>query len=205
MPRNARAPELYTVQIRNFTGNVAVPEKSTQSGAFTWSRIQRLFDADPAVHWQRCSTEGLECPQEIFNQIFHEESANADFASVVRAIDWAQVRWELAEGSGIALRQVRVDRLFQQALDGARERCAQFGIRDDRQEVVNHWKVAHSWFAPPVIVAGDVLGTNIGYELLVGYTRLGNLLGLLDREEVPESSKHLVWVGKPTSSRSNTI
>ena len=45
------------------------------------------------------------------------------------------------------------------------------------------------------MVAGDVLGTNIGYELVVGYTRLGNLLGLLDREEVSEMKKHLVWVG----------
>jgi hypothetical protein len=31
---------------------------------------------------------------------------------------------------------------------------------------------------------------------LVGYTRLGNLLALLDREEVPEIQKHLVWVGR---------
>jgi len=31
----------------------------------------------------------------------------------------------------------------------------------------------------------------------VGYdTRLGNLLALLDREEVPEVQKHLIWVGQ---------
>jgi hypothetical protein len=46
------------------------------------------------------------------------------------------------------------------------------------------------------MVAGEMLGTNIGYELLVGYTRLGNLLGLLDREEVSEVQKHLVWIGR---------
>jgi len=45
------------------------------------------------------------------------------------------------------------------------------------------------------MVAGDTLGTNVGYELLV-HTRLGNLLGLLDRQEVPEVKKHLVWVGR---------
>jgi hypothetical protein len=33
-------------------------------------------------------------------------------------------------------------------------------------------------------------------ELLIGYTRLGNLLALLDREEVAETKKHLVWVGR---------
>jgi hypothetical protein len=31
--------------------------------------------------------------------------------------------------------------------------------------------------------------------MLVGFTRLGNLLGLLDRAEVPEAQRHRVWVG----------
>jgi hypothetical protein len=43
---------------------------------------------------------------------------------------------------------------------------------------------------------GPLLGTSVGYELLVGFTRLGNLLGLLDRKEVAEVQKHLVWVGR---------
>ena len=111
-----------------------------------------------------------------------------------------QVRWELEEFSGIALRQIRVDRGYQHALDEARDRATQFGIVDDREEVVAHWRDAHSWFAPPVMVAGEVLGTNVGYELLVGYTRFGNLLGLLDRQEVPEVKQHLVWVGRRMES-----
>jgi hypothetical protein len=28
-------------------------------GAFTWSRVQRFYDSDPAVHWQRCEMRGL--------------------------------------------------------------------------------------------------------------------------------------------------
>ena len=47
-----------------------------------------------------------------------------------------------------------------------------------------------------MIVAGEILGTSIGYELLVGHTRLGNLRGLLDREEVAEAKRHLVWPGR---------
>jgi len=50
------------------------------------------------------------------------------------------------------------------------------------------------------MVAGDTLGTNVAYELLVGYTRLGHLLGVLDREEVPEVKKHLVRVGRRMQS-----
>lgn len=165
-------------------------------GAFTWSRIQRLYDADPTVHWQRCEAEGLGCSQEVFTQLFHE-AHTTDFAVIVRGIDWGRVRWELEELSGIALRQVRVDRGYQHALDEARDRAMRFGIVDDREEVVTHWRDSHSWFVPPVIVTGDLLGMTAGYQLLVGFTRLGNLLGLLDREEVTEVQKHLVSVGRP--------
>lgn len=168
--------------------------------AFTWSRIQRLYDADPAIHWQRCEAEGLQCPQEVFTQLFHEEANNADFAAIVRATDWGRVTWELQEFSGIALRHMRVDRGYQHALDEARDRAAQFGIIDDRQDVVDHWRDAKSWIVPPVIVAGELLGGGGGLELLVGYTRLGNLLGLLDRQEVSEIQKHLLWVGRRTET-----
>ena len=174
--------------------------KALEVAVYTWGRVQRLYDADPTVHWERCEGQGLECPQEVFTQLFHEEASNADFAAVVRAVDWGRVHWELEEFSGIALRQIRVDRGYQYALDEARDRATQFGIVDDREEVVAHWRDAQSWFAPPVMVAGEVLGTNVGYELLVGYTRLGNLLGLLDRQEVPEVKQHLVWVGRRMES-----
>jgi len=102
--------------------------------------------------------------------------------------------------SGIALRHVRVDRGYQHALDEARDRATQFGIVDERQEVVDRWRDAKSWIVPPVIVAADLLGGGAGFELLVGYTRLGNLLGLLDRQEVSEVQKHLVWVGRCTQT-----
>jgi hypothetical protein len=165
-------------------------------GVFTWARIQRLYDADALVHWQRCETEGLSCPQEVFTQLFHEEANNEDFAVIVRAVDWGRVTWELAELSGVALRHVRVDRGYQHALDEARDRATRFGIVDEREEVVNHWKEAKSWLVPPVVIATNLLGGSSGVELLVGFTRLGNLLGMLDRQEVKETQKHLVWIGQ---------
>jgi len=170
-------------------------QETIEVGVFSWARIQRLYDADAAVHWQRCEAEGLSCPQEVFTQLFHEEANNEDFAVIVRSIDWGRVTWELQEMSGIALRHVRVDRAFQLALDEARDQATQFGIKDEREEVVNHWREAKSWMVAPVMVSAEMLGGGAGFELLVGYTRLGNLLGMLDREEVSEVQKHLVWVG----------
>jgi hypothetical protein len=183
-------------------------------GAFASARIQRLYDVDAVVHWQRCEAEGLQCPQEVFTQLFHAEDSHVvptESADVrpggpslsalgsVKAVDWGRVSWELAEFSGVALRHMRVEREYQHALDEARDRATQFGIVDEREEVVNHWRDAKSWVVPPVVVSGDLVGGGAGFELLVGYTRLGNLLGMLDREEVPESQKHLVWVGRAIS------
>jgi hypothetical protein len=174
-----------------------VSREAIEVGAFTWSRIQRLYNPDATLHWQRCESEGLQCPQEVFTQLFSEKAHDEDFSVIVRSIDWGRVRWELQEISGIAMRHVRVDRGFQHALDEARNQATSFGIVDERQDVVDHWHDAKSWIVPPVAVSCNLLGGGgAGLELLIGYTRLGNLLGLLDREEVPEIQKHLLWVGQ---------
>lgn len=47
----------------------------------------------------------------------------------------------------------------------------------------------------PVLLSGDVTGSGLRYELIIGFTRLGNLLGLLDRQEILETTKHGVWIG----------
>jgi hypothetical protein len=41
-------------------------------------------------------------------------------------------------------------------------------------EVVAHWAEAESWVVPPVVLGGDLLCPGSWFELLVGYTRLGN-------------------------------
>jgi hypothetical protein len=66
--------------------------ETLEVGVFAWGRIQRLHDADSAIHWQRCEAEGLGCPQEVFTQLFHEDTHNADFEVIVRAVDWGRVR-----------------------------------------------------------------------------------------------------------------
>lgn len=163
-------------------------------GAFSWARIQRLYEADALAHWQRCEAEGLQCPQEVFKQLFHEKANDADFAVIASAIDWGRTRWELQEMSGVALRHVHVDRGFGLALDEARDHAVCYGIDDEREDVRTHWRDAKSWIVPPIAVAGELLGHVARFELIVGFTRLGNLIGMLDKQEIPEEAKHLVWV-----------
>jgi hypothetical protein len=61
---------------------------------------------------------------------------------------------------------------------------------------MSRWESAHTWVCPPVALAGDVLPSALRYEFVVGFTRLGNLLGALDRGDVPEVATHRVWIGQ---------
>jgi hypothetical protein len=72
-----------------------VSREAIEVGAFTWSRIQRLYDPDAVAHWQCCESEGLQCPQEVFTQLFHEQANSEDFAVIVRSIDYSALRASL--------------------------------------------------------------------------------------------------------------
>ena len=69
-------------------------------------------------------------------------------------------------------------------MDEARRRTAEAGFADDRPDVMQHWAAAHTWIRAPIALAGEVLRSHLAYELVVGFTRLGNLLGALDRPEL---------------------
>lgn len=165
-------------------------------GAFAWGRVQRLFDSDLVAHWSRCCAQGLVCPLDVFSQLFRDGPDHEDFTALLRAVDWGRVRWELSEFSGVNLRRVSVDRSFQHAVDEARRHAADSGAVAGREAARAHWRDVSSWVAAPVIVSGAVLGSSLEYQLLVGYTRLGTLLGLLDRAGLPAVQRHLVWVGR---------
>jgi hypothetical protein len=166
--------------------------------AISWTAIEQQFALDVADHLARSQALGLDCPLDVFEQLFHHHGDD-DFAGVVRFVDWAAVEWEERNLSGVALRRVAVPRPYQHAADEARWRTREKGVQDDRPEIIEHWRTARTWLRSPILVAGDVTGTSLGNECLVGFTRLGNLLGLLDRQDIPEYATHRVWLG--TASR----
>lgn len=163
----------------------------------SWRSIQALHALELESHWVRCRDElALDCPLEVFEELFFEHHGDAEFGALYRAVDWSAVAWTETELTGVLLRRVGVDRGYQYAVDEARARTLQEGLSDARDAVVEHWLSQLTWLRPPILVTGEVTGSGFEYELLVGFTRLGNLLGLLDRQEVPEMKKHRVWVGE---------
>jgi hypothetical protein len=87
-------------------------------------------------------------------------------------------------------------------VDEARWRTREKGVQDDRPEIIEHWRTARTWLRSPILVAGEVTGTSLGNECLVGFTRLGNLVGLLDRQDIPEYATHRVWHGTAATQKS---
>jgi len=55
--------------------------EAIEVGAFTWSRIQRLYGGDGVTHWQRCESKGLQCPQEASESRLGEAVMDAEVAN----------------------------------------------------------------------------------------------------------------------------
>jgi hypothetical protein len=65
------------------------------------------------------------------------------------------------------------------------------GLLGEIRETSLHWSDSQSWILAPVLLRGDLLQSNLRYELIVGLTRLGNLLGALDRQGRPGHARQV--------------
>jgi hypothetical protein len=161
----------------------------------TWNRIRSLYEPIAARHARTAQLAGLICPAAVFTALFHDRHDDSDLELLLRGIDFSQVTWEQADRSGVALRQVCVDRAFQQAVDEAYRDIVDHEVIHERQDVVAAWRETGTWIEPPIFLSGALLGSAIPDHLLVGSTRLGCLLMFLDQGVVTESTRHRVWVG----------
>ena len=164
--------------------------------ALLWNAVQEVYSPDPVEFLAAAEDLSLQWPLDVFEQLFIDHHDDEEFAEAVRFIDWSTIEWSEKRLSGIALRRVGVPRIYQQAVDEARMRTAEEGFHDEREGVMMHWQSAKTWMQSPIVVAGDLFQTALQYELLVGFTRLGNILGSLDRQDIPESAQHKIWLGE---------
>ena len=164
--------------------------------SLSWSAVQGTYQTDVAAHAARAAALGLDCPQDVFEQLFHDHHDDDEMAQLLRFVDWTQVRWEEGALSGVALRHAGVPRPWQHAVDEARHDTVGNGFQDERPEVMAHWAESHTWLRSPILLAGELMHSTLRYELIVGFTRLGNLFGALDRRDLPEHARHRVWIGR---------
>ena len=160
-----------------------------------YTAIAAVWHPDAQEHRRRAHDIGLTCPDDVFEQLFHAPRLDALLMVAVAPIDWAGVRWREAELSGITLAQVAVPRSYETAVQSARVAALTLGSEGEPSDVLTPWEAHGTWTRPPVLVAGDVAGADVSYQLLVGRTRLGTLIGLVERGEIPPERKHRVWIG----------
>jgi hypothetical protein len=129
-------------------------------------------------------------------QLFHDHHDDVDYSRDMGQVDWSRVVWEERLLSGVRLRQVAAPRGYRHAVDEARARTLAHGLQDEREDVLASWREAKTWVRAPVLVEGAVLGSMVALEIRVGFTRLGDLLGMLNRGEVTEVQGHIVHVGR---------
>lgn len=82
----------------------------TSSSRLPWSTIQQVYAADLTEHFAAAQAFGLECPLDVFEQLFHDHHDDAELVDVLRFVDWSAARWEEGDLSGVALRRLGVPR-----------------------------------------------------------------------------------------------
>ena len=107
-----------------------------------WSDVQGVYSTDLQDHWTRSQSLGLDCPLDVFEQLFFDHHGDDEFAGVVRFIDWAAVEWQERALSGVALRRVAVPRPYQHAVDEARYRTLAEPMEDLTENVAEKGQVA---------------------------------------------------------------
>jgi hypothetical protein len=163
--------------------------------ALYWADIERAYVPEPQAHWQVCGAMGLRCPFDVFEQLFHEHYGDPQLQSLLRGVNWRAVCWEEASLPGEAFMQLAIPRAFQLAVEEARAQTAISGFWDFRTDVMRSWREEGTWVRPPILVEGALLHCPAALEALVGWTRIGDLLGMMERGEVYEEYVHRVWMG----------
>lgn len=158
-----------------------------------YTHVAALWHEDLATHRQRAAEIGVQCPDEVFAQLFHAPRLDPTHLRVVGAIDWRGVRWGEVLLSGRALAEVHLHRALEAAVDAARRTTTVAGLGAGDAVA---WAPGNSWSNAPILIDGEVSAERVSYELVVGASRLGTLLGLLDRGDIAPDSPHRVWVGR---------
>jgi hypothetical protein len=76
----------------------------TSASRLTWRAIQQGYSPDLTEHLAAAQARGLECPLDVFEQLFHDHHEDLELAEALRFVDWRTVRWE--QGQLVATMQL---------------------------------------------------------------------------------------------------
>jgi hypothetical protein len=94
-----------------------------------WRKVQALFVEDSLRHWKAAQQCGLECPFDVFVQLFHEPAIT--IPSAAASVDWLRVRWTEERMSG-----AETDFRHKQQSVGPWRSCVLISRLDQRSPIV---------------------------------------------------------------------
>ncbi len=139
-------------------------------------------------------------PEPVFEQVLLDHGRNEAFQTQYGELDLCRINWILETVSGTEIIACTRFKQFDARVQNVRCRAHEFRVNSWRcfghsDAVRNYWQKHRTWFVPPVMIEGALVGTNSKLHLIEGHTRLGILMGLIDIEEISAGQVHQVWVG----------
>jgi len=139
-------------------------------------------------------------PDDVLTQVVIDHGTKPEFQRQYADLDFDAIRWELRYFTASKLVTASTYEQFAEWVDTVSRRTHavrnyDWNSIDVRNEVVENWRVNHTWLRPPVFLEADLLGRDPGVHLMEGHTRLGILRGLVAGGIIRPSSLHMAWLG----------
>ena len=142
------------------------------------------------------------CPIEIINDIYADHGRKDAFQTQYGNIDISELHWEIIAIKGIDLIDFTLNKDFSQWVTTCENRLDKFaddewGCISTIKNIQESWKTNKTWLRPPYFFDSNVLDlTQNKLHLVEGHTRLGILMGLINKKIVSPTMTHKVWLGK---------
>jgi len=151
----------------------------------------------------------LPMPDDVLEQLVCDHGTKWEFQQQYGHLNLHALNWDLLSIRADEILACSVYPNFTEWMETAadRTRVVTIGGWEDAempQGAVDHWQSHHTWMRAPVMLRGELVGSDRILHLVEGHTRVGSLRGLVEAGGLPASSLHQVWVGSGCSPSENS-
>ena len=142
------------------------------------------------------------CPIEIINDIYADHGRKAEFQAEYGNVDISKLHWKLMEFTGKELIESSIIPEFLQWVLTCKKKLNDFNTDgweciSNIKTIEDSWNTNKTWLKPPYFFDPNVLAiSKNNLHLVEGHTRLGILMGLINKKIVSPTMTHKVWLGK---------
>ena len=159
------------------------------------------------VPWEVLQALELPMPADVLEQFVFDHGTKEEFQRQYGHLDLNALRWVLSSIPAEDILACSVYPQYANRIETVADRTRVVPTKgwDDvslSSEAVEHWQDHGTWMRPPIMLTGELTGSERSLHLVEGHTRVGALRGLHESGVVLPST-HLVWLAKPCSPPEN--